>query len=62
MFLHMILKIKLFKYIQWCIISEDKNRQRLSKCVLDKFFNVNIIIIIIINSTNTTINIIFLVI
>jgi len=61
MFLHMILKIKLFKYIQWCIISEDKKCQKLSKCVLDKFFNVNIIIIII-NSTNTTINIIFLVI
>jgi hypothetical protein len=49
MFLHMILKIKLFKYktkIMVRIISENKKRQRLSKRVLDKYFNVNIIIII----------------
>ena len=49
MFLHMILKIKLFKYktkIMVRTISENKKRQRLSKRVLDKYFNVNIIIII----------------
>jgi hypothetical protein len=58
-----ILKIKLFKYKIRIVVrttSENKKRKELSKCVLDKFFNVNIVIII--NSINTTINIIFLVI